>query len=125
MSAPLIGYRIRAGRNSVPRSVQVIPLGEHSARAVRGLADGRDNVRVDSAPTALDGTDMLILVHHSDDREVPPAVPLDAAPKITLVLLGEGAPDPGFAADLRRHADLVVATTDDDFVAELVTNLAA
>ena len=125
MSAPLIGSRIRAGRNSVPRSVQVMPLGEHAARAVRGLPDGQDNVRVDAAPTGLDRTDMLILVHHSADRAIEPPVPLDAAPKITLVLLGEGAPDPGFAADLRRHADLVVSTSDDDFVAELVTNLAA
>jgi hypothetical protein len=135
--------RIGGYRNSAPRRVKLIGLGESAKAVVARIAQaGLPNVLVapqaeDARTAALDAPvegaspNMIVLVYRSGDRVALPRLSEQRKLLVTLVRLEDAGTDPRAdardpnAEELRAIADLFITTTDADFVLELVTNLAS
>jgi hypothetical protein len=131
--------RIGGYRNSAPRRVKLIAVGEGAKAVVARIAQmGLPNVLVapevdDTCSASLDAPvegaspNMIVLVYRSGDRVALPRLVEKPKLLVTFVLLDEAsanAHDAGAQA-LRAIADLFITTADGDFVLELVSNLAS
>lgn len=137
------GTRISNYRNSAPRAIALVGLGATASELVDRLARrGLPNVATATATRAIDWNhavgdaagrrpDMIVIVCGSGDAELFRPGPHRPTILVTFVLLQCGnealrqdtfSPD---AARARTHCDLFVTTSDPDYVAELIDNLAS
>jgi hypothetical protein len=131
--------RIGGYRNSAPRRVKLIGVGEGATAVVARVAHmGLPNVlvapEVDGACSAsldapVEGTrpNMIVLVYRSGDRVALPSLVEKPKLLVTLIVLEatRASPHAAEAEALRAMADLFITTVDGDFVVELVSNLAS
>jgi len=139
--APIPGRRIAGYRNSSPRLIRLLGLGEHGSRVAREVATrGLRNVEVVTMarPVGWDDianerpgerTNMVIVVcGEGDERLFNPA---QGKPNmlVTFVVLKHSgempAPDDARVATMRGLSDLFVTTSDGDYVGDLIDNLAS
>jgi hypothetical protein len=133
--------RLQSYRNSVPRQVKLLGIGEGGLEIVKRIAqaglpnvmpvplsDGAQLAPLD-APVAGRRPNIIVLVYRSGDPAVIPAVIERPAPLVSFVLLEPlGQASQGKSETVRRLraiADVFVTTSDDDFVFDLVGNLAS
>jgi hypothetical protein len=140
--APAIpGTRIGGYRNSLPRRIRLLGLGTHGSNVAREVgARNYPNVEVmtEARPLGWDEivkeccgepANMIVVVcGHGDERLFSPAQGRPAA-LVTFVLLIEGGNasvgDDRHLAKMRGQSDLFVTTSDNDYVGELIDNLAS
>lgn len=136
------GTRIQGYRNSSPRLVKVLAVGENARDIIEEInADHRDNVLISGplAPGVLQAMDepiagsrphAVIVVHEQGDRDAFPFLLERTASMLSFVVLEKDGilrerEENGTARRIRAIADLFVTTTDRGFVKELVDNLAS
>ena len=135
------GRRIGHYRNSARRRIKLFGLGETGADIARAIsARGLPNVEVRTGNQAGSwdeiagaqpdpATNMVVIVCAEGDEALfrPESGKPDML--VTFVLLQSDdtplAPDDRRLADARRFSDLFVTTSDADYVAELIDNLAS
>jgi hypothetical protein len=138
VTAPDIpGRRIDDYRNSSPRLIRLFGLGSAGGAVVARLRR-RPNVKVvtNTRPVGWDEVaddparpNMVVIVCAEGDEALfrPERGKPDML--VTFVLLQSDdtplAPDDRRLADARRFSDLFVTTSDEDYVAELIDNLAS
>ena len=139
--ATIPGTRIDHHRNSSPRLIRLLGLGEKGGKVARNVAKrGLPNVQVltDAKPVgwkdiADDGagarTNMIVIVCAEGDERL--FRPEHGKPDmlVTFVML-QSIGDPHAAgeqrvANVRGFSDLFVTTSDADYVSELIDNLAS
>jgi hypothetical protein len=135
------GARIAGYRNSSPRRIRLLGLGEYGSQVAREVAAcGFTNVEVitEARPLgweeiaekrASERANMIIVVcGEGDERLFSPA---QGRPEmlVTFVVVTENADAPlgddRPLAKIRGQSDLFVTTSDKDYVRELVDNLAS
>jgi hypothetical protein len=139
--AALPGARIGGYRNSSPRSIRLFGLGEAGIEVVRDIARrGLPNVEIlaNARPVGWNEiamedpgvpTNMIVIVCAEGDERLfrPERGKPDVL--VTFVLLQRiGNPPPEGdrrVANVRGFSDLFVTTSDVDYVAELIDNLAS
>jgi hypothetical protein len=136
-----VGGRIRNYRNSAPREVKLVGIGEGGNAAVQRVADAKlPNVLV---VPAADGADLppldspvwgrkpniVVIVYRSGDPAKIPDYTEAPSVLVSFVLIEPlDRTAQGKSAEigrLRAAADVFVTTSDEDFVFELVSNLAS
>lgn len=140
-ATPIPGGRIVGYRNSSPRLIRLLGLGEYGSRIVREVATrGFPNVDVvtDVRPVDWDDiakerpgerTNMVIIVCGQGDERL--FSPSRGKPNmlVTFVVLKEisevPATDDSWVAQMRGLSDLFVTTSDSDYVGDLIDNLAS
>jgi hypothetical protein len=140
-TAEIPGGRIGHYRNSSPRLIRLLGLGDAGAKVVRSVAKrGLSNVEVTTnvRPVGWDEvaeerpgerTNMLVIVCAEGDERL--FQPERGKPDmlVTFVLLQStgGMPAAGDqrVANARGFSDLFVTTSDADYVGELIDNLAS
>jgi hypothetical protein len=143
-TAAIPGARIPNYRNSSQRAIRLVGLGAAASALVSCIARrGLPNVSVTIGdipigwPAVTAATDralnMIVIVCHEGDAHL--FRPLAGRPDVlvTFVLLQATShplvpQDPAFAPELERAracCDLFVTTSDGDYVAELIDNLAS
>ncbi len=144
-TAPTVpGRRIAGYRNSTPRRIRLLGLGEYGSRVVREIATrGRPNVEVatDARPVGWDDivapstppggerTNMIVIVCGEGDEAL--FSPMRGKPDmlVTFVVLKESEafeePEGPRIAQMRGLSDLFVTTSDCDYVGDLIDNLAS
>jgi hypothetical protein len=140
-TAAIPGSRIGHYRNSFPRLIRLLGLGDAGAKVARSVAErGLPNVEVmtNSRPVGWDGladerpgerTNMLVIVCAEGDERLfrPERGKPDML--VTFVLLQSTGSMPAAGdqrvANARGFSDLFVTTSDADYVAELIDNLAS
>jgi hypothetical protein len=144
--APIPGRRIAGYRNSAPRFIRLLGLGEYGSRVAREVATrGFPNVEVatDARPVGWDDiveprpgqrTNMVVVVCGEGDEAL--FSPSQGKPDmlVTFVVLKEtdefqemerpGSEAPRIA-QMRGLSDLFVTTSDSDYVGDLIDNLAS
>jgi hypothetical protein len=139
--APIPGRRISGYRNSSPRLIRLLGLGEQGSRVAREVAArGLPNVEVVTGvhPVGWDEiarertgerTNMVVIVcGEGDERLFGPA---RGKPDmlVTFVVLKEAGEaserDAPRLAQIRGQSDLFVTTSDADYVGDLIGNLAS
>lgn len=136
------GRRINDYRNSTPRYVKVLGVGETAKTIVEQFNDeNRENVltsgqinpmRLEPMDEPVDGMrpNAVIVVYQNGEQAKFPFLVERTASMLSLIVLDP----PGSKADsdasrkireIQSVADLYVTTSDQDFVAELVNNLAS
>ena len=135
------GARIGGYRNSSPRRIRLLGLGEHGSQVAREVAArGFPNVEVITEARPLgweeiakerggERTNMIVVVcGEGDERLFSPAQGRPGM-LVTFVVVTEkpNAPlgDDRQLAKIRGQSDLFVTTSDKDYVRELVDNLAS
>ena len=136
------GQRIDDYRNSVPRFVKVLGVGEN-ARAIieRFNEQHRDNIITTGAinPLHLEPMDQpvdgmapnaVIVVYQKGERAAFPFLTDRTASMLSLIVLETPSDTINIETDkkvrqIQQVADLYVTTSDTDFVHELVDNLAS
>jgi hypothetical protein len=140
-AAPIPGNRIAGYRNSSPRHIRLLGLGERGSWIAREVARrGYRNVEVvtDARPVGWDDiakdrpgeqTNMIVIVcGEGDERLFSPA---RGKPDmlVTFVVLKEPSlvptTDEARVAQMRGQSDLFVTTSDTDYVGDLIDNLAS
>lgn len=140
-TAPIPGRRIGDYRNSSPRTIRLLGLGERGGRIAREVARrGRRNVEVEtgSLPLGWDEiardrpegpANMIVIVCGEGDERL--FSPRQGKPDmlVTFVIIKRSgstsvADGPQLAA-MRGLSDLFVTTSDTDYVADLIDNLAS
>lgn len=136
------GKRIQGYRNSAPRFVKVLAVGDSARDIIEEInADHRDNVLTTGpldpvAPQAMDEPvagsrpHAVIVVHEQGDRDAFPFLLERTASMLSFVVLEKDGilrerEENGKVRAIRAIADLFVTTTDRGFVKELVDNLAS
>jgi hypothetical protein len=136
------GRRIEGYRNSSPRYVKVLGVGESARAIVEGFnADNRDNILTSGPlnPMQLQPMDepvdgirpnaVVVVYARGEPVKFPFLTDRTASMLSFIVLEGtEERADPEVSRKVREIqavADLYVTTSDKDFVSELVTNLAS
>ena len=139
-AAAIPGSRIAGYRNSSPRSIRLLGLGDSGCKVVRSVAKrGLPNVDImtDAKPVGWNDvagehpavrTNMVVIVcAEGDERLFRPSGKPDML--VTVVLLqgddGAGIADERRLATARGFSDLFVTTSDPDYVSELIDNLAS
>jgi hypothetical protein len=140
-AAAIPGNRIAGYRNSSPRSIRLLGLGDIGGKVVRSVAKrALPNVDImtnakpvgwnDVAGEHSDGrTNMVVIVCAEGDERLfrPERGKPDML--VTFVLLqrdnGAAAADERRLASARGFSDLFVTTSDVDYVSELIDNLAS
>ena len=140
-AAPIPGGRIDGYRNSSPRLIRLLGLGEHGSRIAREVATrGLPNVEVmtNARPVGWgdiatqrpgERTNMVVIVCGQGDERL--FNPTQGKPDmlVTFVVLKEigevPAPDAPRVAQMRGQSDLFVTTSDSDYVGDLINNLAS
>jgi hypothetical protein len=141
VAATIPGSRIAGYRNSSPRSIRLLGLGDLGGKVVRSVAKrGLPNVDImtnakpvgwnDVAGEHPDGrTNVVVIVCAEGDERLfrPERGKPDML--VTFVLLqsddGAGVADERRLASARGFSDLFVTTSDVDYVSELIDNLAS
>ena len=136
------GDRIQGYRNSSPRIIKVLAVGENARDVIDELnAEERDNV-VMSGPVDPDGLkpmdepvdglkpDAVVVVHQQGDRDRFPFLIERTASMLSFIVLETDGilreqSESRKVRDIRAIADLFVTTSDRGFVKELVANLAS
>lgn len=138
----LPGQRIDDYRNSVPRYVKVLGIGDTARDIVASFTDARrgnvltTGMLAPKAPMAMDEPvdglrpNAVVVVYQKGEEVTFPFLTDRTASMLSFVVLesGDDEPEPEARRKLREIqavADLFVTTSDRDFVAELVDNLAA
>jgi hypothetical protein len=139
-AAPIPGGRIDGYRNSSPRSIRLLGLGERGSKVAREVAiRGFPNVEIvtnarpvgwDDIATERPGvrTNMIVIVCGEGDERL--FSPSQGKPNmlITFVVLKQSGkmpvPDDARLATMRGLSDLFVTTSDGDYVGDLIDNLA-
>lgn len=134
-----IGTRIQGYRNSIPRNIKLLGASAGAQRLVADiLYEGPPNLSSDQVAAEGERLDMpvggqvpnAVIVVHVNGEPVVSALPvLRTASMLSLVVIEADIaaltpPAPEIRA-LQSVADLFVTTSDRDFVAELVGNLAS
>ena len=140
-AARIPGQRIAGYRNSSPRLIRLLGLGEHGSRIAREVATrGFPNVEVmtNARPVGWDDiakerrgdrTNMIVIVCGEGDERL--FSPSQGKPDmlVTFVVLKEidqiPATDALRIAQMRGQSDLFVTTSDSDYVGDLIDNLAS
>lgn len=134
------GRRISGYRNSAPRTIRLLGLGERGGRIVREVARrGFGNVEVITGASPLGWDEiasdrpggpanMVVVVCGEGDERL--FSPREGKPDmlVTFVVIrrsGEVAADGPQVAAMRGLSDLFVTTSDADYVADLIDNLAS
>jgi hypothetical protein len=139
--APVPGHRIADYRNSAPRTIRLLGLGERGGKIAREVARrGHGNVEVETGTQPLgwdeiardrpDGpANMIVVVCGEGDERL--FNPRQGKPDmlVTFVIIKRSgatsvADGPQLAA-MRGLSDLFVTTSDADYVADLIDNLAS
>ncbi len=136
------GDRIQGYRNSSPRIIKVLAVGENARDVIDEVnAEERDNV-VMSGPVDPDGLkpmdepvdglkpDAVVVVHQQGDRDRFPFLIERTASMLSFIVLETDGilreqSESRKVRDIRAIADLFVTTSDRGFVKELVANLAS
>ena len=140
-TAEIPGGRIGHYRNSSPRRIRLLGLGEAGANVARSVARRRlPNVEVmtNARPVGWDElagerpgerTNMLVIVCAEGDERLfrPERGKPDMLVTFVLLQRTSGIPPAGDqrVANARGFSDLFVTTSDADYVAELIDNLAS
>ncbi len=140
-AAALPGSRMGGYRNSSPRLIRLLGLGEEGSKVARKVAQrGRPNVevRTNARPVGWEEiaearpgapTNMIVIVCAEGDERL--FRPQRGKPDmlVTFVLLQHGQRQPAApdqrAANARGFSDLFVTTSDADYVSDLIDNLAS
>jgi hypothetical protein len=140
-AAPIPGHRMSGYRNSSPRFIRLLGLGERGSRIAREIASrDRRNVEVvtGARPVGWDDiakerpgerTNMIVIVCGEGDERL--FNPSRGKPDmlVTFVVLKEidlaPATDDPRIAQMRGLSDLFVTTSDSDYVGDLIDNLAS
>ena len=133
------GDRIGGYRNSLPRHIRLLGLGEPGSRIVNEIA-ARAYPNVDIVTEVgpigweeivgrqLTAPDMVIIVCREGDQRLFRAAAGKPTILMTFVLLQEAAQaaeaQERLAAEIRGLSDLFVTTSDPDYVGDLIDNLA-
>jgi hypothetical protein len=136
------GRRIDDYRNSSPRFVKVLGIGESARAIIEGFNEShRDNIlttgqlnpmRLEAMDEAVDGIkpNAVIVVYQKGEQVKFPFLTDRTASMLSFIVLesSEGRED-GEAdrkvREIQAVADLYVTTSDREFVSELVDNLAS
>ncbi len=140
-TAPIPGGRIAGYRNSSPRLIRLLGLGEHGSRVAREVAArGLPNVEVETNAKPVGWDDIagdrpgaranmvVIVCGEGDERLFSPA---QGKPDmlVTFIVLKDieevPAADDSRLAQMRGQSDLFVTTSDSDYVGDLIDNLAS
>ena len=118
-AAALPGSRMGGYRNSSPRLIRLLGLGEEGSKVARKVAQrGRPNVEVRTNARPVGWEEIA---------EARPGAPTNML--VTFVLLQHGQRQPAApdqrAANARGFSDLFVTTSDADYVSDLIDNLAS
>lgn len=140
-AAPIPGGRIAGYRNSSPRLIRLLGLGEHGSRIAREVATRSfPNVEVvtNARPVGWDDivkerpgnrTNMIVIVcGEGDERLFNPSEGKPDMLVTFVVLKGIGevpSTDDPRVAQMRGLSDLFVTTSDSDYVGDLIDNLAS
>lgn len=135
------GMRIDDYRNSVPRHVKVLGVGENARAIIERFNEAhRDNVIMTGQinPLQLEPMDQpvngiapnaVIVVYQKGEQAAFPFLTDRTASMLSLIVLevpGEiNAEADRKVRQIQKVADLYVTTSDTDFVSELVDNLAS
>jgi hypothetical protein len=136
------GQRIGDYRNSSPRFIKVLGIGESAKALIDSFNDAhRDNVLTTGQinPMGLQPMDepvdgirpnAVVVIYQQGERVRFPFLTDRTASMLSFVVLeaAAGKPDPDESRKIREIqavADLYVTTSDTEFVAELVDNLAS
>jgi hypothetical protein len=140
-AAPIPGSRIAGYRNSSPRLIRLLGLGERGGKVAREVATrGLPNVEVitNARPVGWDDiarqrpgerTNMVVIVCGEGDERL--FSPSQGKPDmlVTFVVLKHSgeipAADEARVANMRGLSDLFVTTSDGDYVGDLIDNLAS
>jgi hypothetical protein len=140
-AAPIPGNRISGYRNSSPRLIRLLGLGERGSRIARAVArHGYRNVEVvtDARPVGWDAIakerpgeriNMVVIVCGEGDERL--FSPSRGKPDMLVTFVVLKAIDQAAAADeariaqMRGLSDLFVTTSDSDYVGDLIDNLAS
>jgi hypothetical protein len=138
--ARIPGDRIAGYRNSLPRRIRLLGLGEWGSRIVHEIAArAYPNVDIvmDVGPigwreiigSRQTAPDMVIIVCREGDERLFRAAPGKPDILMTFVLLQEAAQaaeaQETLAAQIRGLSDIFVTTSDPDYVGDLIDNLAS
>jgi hypothetical protein len=140
-AAPIPGHRIAGYRNSAPRLIRLLGLGERGSRVAREVARrGYRNVEVvtDARPVGWDAIarerpgepiNMVVIVcGEGDERLFGPSrgKPDMLVTFVVLKDIGQSpVADEARVAQMRGLSDLFVTTSDNDYVGDLIDNLAS
>lgn len=140
-AAAIPGSRIAGYRNSSPRSIRLLGLGEDGSRIARKVATrGLPNVEVltNVRPVGWDDiakqrpgerTNMIVIVCGEGDERLFNPVQGKPDMLITFVMVKQSghipATDDRRVANMRGLSDLFVTTSDSDYVGDLIDNLAS
>ena len=136
------GGRIQGYRNSSPRIIKVLAVGENARDVIDDVnADERDNVVMSGPldPHGLRPMDdpvnglkphAVVVVHQQGDQDRFPFLIERTASMLSFIVLETDGmlrekAESKKVRDLRAIADLFVTTSDRGFVRELVNNLAS
>jgi hypothetical protein len=140
-AAVIPGYRIEGYRNSAPRLIRLVGLGEAGSKIARIVAErALPNVEVMTKAMPVGWADvasarsgayanMIVIVCAEGDQQL--FCPERGRPGmlVTFVLLrNNGSPDAVLdpqVATPRSSSDLFVTTSDADYVSDLIDNLAS
>lgn len=138
----LPGRRIDDYRNSTPRFVKVLGVGDSAGAIIEAVnAAHRDNILASGPlnpahPAAMDEPvngiqpNAVVVVYQTGEEVSFPFLTERTASMLSFIVVETaGRPPDGAAArklrEIQAVADLYVTTSDRDFVAELVDNLAS
>ncbi len=136
------GQRIDDYRNSAPRFIKVLGVGENARAIIERFNEAhRDNIITAGALNPMGLTPMdepvdgispnaVIVVYQKGERVAFPFLTDRTAAMLSLLVLESPDSEAGSEADrkvreIQKVADLYVTTSDTDFVSELVENLAS
>ncbi|MEW6450659.1 MAG: hypothetical protein AB1490_08440 [Pseudomonadota bacterium] len=134
-----LGKRIEGYRNSVPRCVKVLGIGESARRIVSGVnrahlknvitaqkAAGPRLHAIDEPVDGLQPNAVIIVYRKGEDASFPFLIDRTASMLSLVIIDGDtsSAETSPRIRQLQAIADLYVTTSDNEFVAELVENLA-
>jgi hypothetical protein len=136
------GKRIEGYRNSSPRIIKVLAVGQNAREIIQELTeDERDNVLMSGSldPHRLLPMDepvngvkphAVVVVHQQGEPDTFPFVIERTAAMLSFIVLETNGilrekAESKKVRDIRAIADLFVTTSDPSFVKELVSNLAS
>jgi hypothetical protein len=139
-AAPIPGHRIGGYRNSSPRLIRLLGLGERGGSIAREVARrGHRNVEVTTNARAVGWEDIaeerpgeranmiVIVCGEGDERLFSPTrgKPDMLVTFVVMKAIDDAPADEARMAQMRGQSDLFVTTSDSDYVGDLIDNLAS